>query len=386
MGYLYQCFWPLLELARRGADEPGLAVKLEALDDVVFDQDGRPTELLQIKHTVRSTAGLGDSSRSIWRTLGIWMDAVAALPLGEQLALSLVTTGNVADGSAAYYLRDRTRDFDRAQNLLEAAARSSGSQPTEAIRRRFIRLEPEQRRALVRSITVIDQEVRIDEIDSALKAALYWVIPPAHEASFLARLKGWWSARAVELLRGSLEAFAASDLVLYVNDLRDQFGPENLPTDPDLPDPDDNTVAELAERPFVRQLELVAYTRPALAKAITDYYRAFTQRSRWLREELLGVGELDSYERRLVDEWEFAFTAMLSELGDGPDENEMQGSGRALLQRLAENAQARIRARYNEPFMTRGSLHMLADGRRIGWHPEFEARLEVLLGPVVDAA
>jgi hypothetical protein len=384
MGYLYQSFWPLLELARRGPDDPGLAVKLEALDDVEFDHDGLPTELLQVKHTVRSVAGFGDSSYAVWNTLGIWIEAIAELPPGEQVALSLVTTGVVPDGSAAFYLRDQTRDVDRALSLLETAARTSGNKSTQAARRAFFSLESESRRSLLDSIVVIDQEVHIHEIDSALKTALHWVIPPAHEQSFLDHLKGWWAARAVEMLAGRLPAFAATDLLLYVNDLRDQFGPENLPTDPNLPNPDDNTIAELAERPFVRQLELIAYTRPALAKAITDYYRAFTQRSRWLREELLGVGELDSYERRLVDEWEFAFTAMQSDLPDGATEDDLEASGRALLQRLAENAQARIRAQFNEPFITRGSLHALADTRRIGWHPDFEARLEALLGPVVD--
>ena len=52
--------------------------------------------------------------------------------------------------------------------------------------------------------------------------------------------------------------------------------------------------------------------------------------------------------------------------------------------RAAETAKARIRERYDESFMSRGSLHGLADDRRVGWHPEFEARLEALLSPIVD--
>jgi hypothetical protein len=36
--------------------------------------------------------------------------------------------------------------------------------------------------------------------------------------------------------------------------------------------------------------------------------------------------------------------------------------------------------------MTRGSLHLLADDRRVGWHPDFEARLQELLEPVVEGA
>jgi hypothetical protein len=32
-----------------------------------------------------------------------------------------------------------------------------------------------------------------------------------------------------------------------------------------------------------------------------------------------------------------------------------------------------------EPFVTRGSLHMLADEQHVGWHPEFRTRLAGLL-------
>ena len=75
---------------------------------------------------------------------------------------------------------------------------------------------------------------------------------------------------------------------------------------------------------------------------------------------------------------------MTRELGEEASDEEHERCGREILSHLAENAQARIRERYNEPFMVRGTLHELADGRRVGWHPRFEARLEALLSPVVD--
>jgi hypothetical protein len=38
-----------------------------------------------------------------------------------------------------------------------------------------------------------------------------------------------------------------------------------------------------------------------------------------------------------------------------------------------------IRPRCTDAFLTRGSYQMLADERRAGWHPDFEARLAALL-------
>lgn len=52
LGYLYQSQWPLVELLRRGHDEPDSAVTLELHDDVSWESDGTPTELLQLKHHV----------------------------------------------------------------------------------------------------------------------------------------------------------------------------------------------------------------------------------------------------------------------------------------------------------------------------------------------
>ena len=387
LGYLYQCYWPLLELVRRSNAEPGLSVALELLDDVQFEEQGRPLELIQTKH--HGTRGdLGDTSVDLWRTINVWISAIEQLGLEESVSLTLATTATAGEGTAASYLSaDNERDEGRAQTLLENAARSSVNTTTSAARSRFLNLLPTARRELVRAITVADGALRIEDLDRELQDALFWALPGDERLpTFVEYLRGWWHGIAIRLLRRELERFTVIDLLQQVRDLQDQFGPESLPTDPDLPDPDEATVAEYQDRIFVRQLALIAANQRQLAIAIKDYYRAFTQRSRWLRRELLGVGELDRFERQLVDEWEFVFTNLAREMSEEASDEEQERCGREILGHLAENAKARIRERYNEPFMLRGTLHELADGRRVGWHPDFEARLEALLGPVVDGA
>jgi hypothetical protein len=214
---------------------------------------------------------------------------------------------------------------------------------------------------------------------------VFWVLPGADRAdTFITYVKGWWMGIAIKLLRRELPAFAATDMLNAIQDIRDQFGPDDLPRDLDLPDPDAATSAGFADRVFVKQLDLIAFTQDQLALAIRDYYRAFTQRSRWLRRELIGVDEIDRYEARVVDEWRFIFTNAAADLAASADEPTRQSSGRNVFIHAVETAKARIRARYDEPFMTRGTLHILADDRKVGWHPEFEERLAALLGSVVD--
>jgi hypothetical protein len=55
----------------------------------------------------------------------------------------------------------------------------------------------------------------------------------------------------------------------------------------------------------------------------------------------------------------------------------MARAGRAIL-KWAEDAHVPIRSGVNVPWVCRGSLHMLAEDRRLGWHPDFEARLRAI--------
>jgi hypothetical protein len=386
LGYLYQSFFPLVELARRASADPGLVVAMELLDDVQFDQDGSPQELVQLKHHVNAQGDLSDVSVDLWRTINVWISVITELSPDEHPNLTLVTTTTAPAGSACTYLRaDEHRDVSRAQRAMERAAVSSTNQTTKTWRSRFMQLAPSQREALVDAITVADGAATIDALDDLLKEALFWVLPGADRAdTFITYVKGWWLGIAIKLLRRELTAFAATDMLNAIQDIRDQFGPEDLPRDLDLPEPDRVTSAGFADRVFVRQLELIAFTQDQLALAIRDYYRAFTQRSRWLRRELIGVDEIDRYEERLVDEWRFVFTNAAADLAASADEPTKQSSGRNVFIHAVETAKARIRARYDEPFMTRGTLHILADDRKVGWHPEFEARLTALLGAVVN--
>ncbi|MBK7032615.1 MAG: hypothetical protein IPH49_05005 [Ignavibacteria bacterium] len=177
---------------------------------------------------------------------------------------------------------------------------------------------------------------------------------------------------ADRILGGELES--------QLSDLRDQFKQDALPIADDLLNfsPDDAAVAAHEDSPFVQQLELAKAGKRRVVAAIRDYYRAFEQRSRWLRHDLLLVGDLDSYEQRLTQEWELVFEAIRDELGDTAADNSKETAARKVLE-WAERISIPIRPAVTEPFVTRGSLHILADELRVGWHYDFRERLAHLL-------
>ena len=122
-----------------------------------------------------------------------------------------------------------------------------------------------------------------------------------------------------------------------------------------------------------------------MAAAIRDFYRAFEQRSRWLREDLLLVGDLSRYEGKLVEEWELVFEAAKDEIDATAADVAKRKAARSILS-WAEKVTIPIRPGVTEPFVVRGSFHMLADERppRIGWHPDFHDRLAEILNPTAS--
>jgi hypothetical protein len=133
-------------------------------------------------------------------------------------------------------------------------------------------------------------------------------------------------------------------------------------------------------RVFVRQVKLAGVGNRRILAAIRDYYRAFEQRSRWIREDLLLVGELDSYEKLLQEEWELQFDRVADELGDDLAEEAKRVAAQEIYA-WVEQSSYPIRPQVKHPSLTRGSFHILSDCLKIGWHPEFMQHLQQVLEP-----
>jgi hypothetical protein len=379
LGYLYQSQWPLVELLRRGRDEPDSALTLELHDDVAWEEDGTPTELLQVKHHINAAGRLGDRDGDLWRTIRVWMDAGApGDPAGP--TLTLVTTATAASRSAAAALRPGpSRNVTEARRLLETAARESAAQATQDVRDRFLGLADEDRTVFVDRIHVLDTEPAIGEaLEGELRRVLYLVLPKGHEQTFIDQLWGWWHRLVVGLLRRTRGTVAALDVKAKVDELRNSFAGDNLPTLVRREDIDFDVEETYANRPFVEQLRWIALTAKLLQKAMIDYYRAYTQSALWVEDNLVAFDELEQFEADLVDEWERQFEFMKMKLPEGADATAQEQAGQELFRLVTENSSVRLRA-YDEPFYTHGTLHGLSDDGRVGWHPDFQARLEALL-------
>lgn len=382
LGYLYQVRAALLWTLKRLKSEPDFLVGIETLDDVAFESTGQdPRVLLQTKHRRSATASLTDASTDLWKTLRIWYEGTASGQIPATASFYLVTTGQAPEGSAAFYLRPSGRNVENAKMRLDATAHSSSNAVNKPAYTAYLKASKSQHAALLERITVIDSAPTIDDLDSELRQEVFWAVKKEHHAAFLERLEGWWLRRVLaQLCNSNGERIGSVEVEAMMSDLREGFKQESLPIDDNLLEFSLNEATRAAHESskFVRQLDLAKAGKQRIAAAIRDYYRAFEQRSRWIRNDLVVGLELSKYEKRLVEEWELVFEGMRDELGDSATDEAKEEAARSVL-KWVERTAIPIRTGVTEPFVCRGSLHMLADELRVGWHPEFHDRLKHLL-------
>jgi hypothetical protein len=384
LGYLYQCrlaLWYSLVHLRDGDDAE---IAIESLDDVVFSTNGEPLQLLQTKHHLNAKASLADSSADLWKTLRIWSSQIDLVKNGARLYL--ITTAVASPGTVAHLLRAGAgRDIDAARKRLAAVVATSVNDGNSVAYQAFNSLTPDDQAKLLEAVTVIDGSPNVLDVRKAIERELRLTVRPNCLAPFTDRLEGWWYARVVCNLARRDDGFVLSrEIRSQIDDFRDQFQQDNLPVDFESVFPGDDVIKAMLGKPFVEQLRLIALTDARIRYAVVDYYRAFEQRSRWLREDLLLVGDLDSYERRLVEEWERAFER-IRQSHKVSNEAMKATAGRAVFD-WAQEANIFIRPQCQQPYIHRGSFQILADKMKVGWHPEFLARLESILSPIGGTA
>ena len=259
LGYLYQVQWPLLELVKQSLDRPDLAITLERFDDVALDDDGSPTQLLQLKNHSGSTRRMTDKSADIWRTIKAWMDTIDVGDSNGPL-LCIVTTQAAAPGSAAALLRPPDpgpRKTAEAQALLESAANTSTDKDSAEARSEFLALSSRKRRTFVTRIHVLDRAPHIEDLDTEVRRGVGHGLPRGHEDTFMTLLWGWWHGCAVDLLRGSRRSVSGLEVSARIDGLRDSFTHDNLPTLIGMEDFDRASAADYDGRCFVKQMHWV---------------------------------------------------------------------------------------------------------------------------------
>ncbi|MGD1045087.1 MAG: ABC-three component system protein [Bacteroidota bacterium] len=383
LGYLYQIRYSLYRLLEANEEEE---ISIEWVDDVAVENDGSINEQLQLKHHLRGKASLTDSSPDLWKTIRVWSEGVKTGSINPSTTrLLLITTAAAPAGSIASLLKDTQtgRDAKTALQRLMDVASTSGNVALKDSFDAFKSLPSTKKRLLVDSIIVVDNMPMITDLEKGIKKKLDLSVRKEHMDLFYERLEGWWFDKIIRhFIEPNKTSIKRFELQSKIRDIAEQFEEDALPIDFLDAEPPETPDAANDDRLFVVQLRIIALNNKLIEKAIRDYYKAFEQRSRWAREHLIDDKDLEVYENRLVDEWQrFFYSAVETEGDKVVNEAEYLKTGREIFRWMNTIAQFPIRPKVVEPYVMRGSYHMLADQfpPRVGWHPRFLDRLQDVL-------
>ena len=385
LGYAYQIEIALYLLLRESGGE---ALSLEHIDDVAFhDEKEEPKDRLQIKHHKRR-GSLSDTSPDLWKTIKVWCDEIDFSTFSERPStLTILTTAIASEGSIASLLRPENRGTPtEIVGLLDNIAESSKNTQLADSFSSYLSMTENNKISLVKAIVILDNSPLIREVGERIKNLLITIRPIYRDAA-LERIRGWWYGKAYQHLidPDNHRLIIKGEVNQHLAYIAEQFGPNVLPMDfrrksPEIPE-------DAESRIFVKQLEMIDMSKKIIEQAILDYYRAFWQRSFWIRDSLLdSADELSDYENRLIEEWRIFSEEYKMKLGTSPTDDDLRECGRNLYFSVIRN-HIPIRTEVREYYFMRGNYHILADcvGEKqpsIGWHPEFVQRLAQIFSGV----
>jgi hypothetical protein len=379
-GYLYQARMALALSLPYVNKDSNVEVSLERLDDVAFELDGAPLELLQTKHHINRVANLTNSSPDLWKTLRVWAEAVENDPsIPARTRLALITTAEVPEGSAAgmllpssAYGAGKKRDPKSAATLLTEIANASANKELKAAFAAFLNLIPEMRASLLSAVEVLGQQQKLTDLGAEIEEHLRLFAPKGKAAQAREMLEGWWWPRICSaLVCDPPGAIAIGEIEAKLDDIREMLKRESLAIDFEHADPSDEETASYDGFRFIQQLKAVGATEARMHWAKRDYYRAYAQRSKWTREHAVFDGEIARFESRLIEEWEPRFGVMCDSNAKAPSDcATLREAGQTLYHWVETDARFPFRTATHR-FLNVGSYHILADDVRVGWHRDF---------------
>ncbi|MCE5232260.1 MAG: ABC-three component system protein [Mizugakiibacter sp.] len=389
LGYIYQARLALLHLLQLPEDT---AVFLEKDDDLDFIDGGGGKSLASLKHKAVGDR-LTDLSTDFWKSVNIWLARYNRDGrIASNLRFFLFTTGTVSAGSFLARLLPNqpiaSGDAATLAELADATLAKSTSQLIAPITTAFNELSDTEKQDFLERILILDGSPRIGDIPATIKDKHMRSIRREHREFVFERLEGWWTDAVIKQLSGArTEGIFGYEVSDKLSNFAEEYKADNLPITFRGKVPTDEIDTENDPRLFVAQLRETGISANRIRSAILDYYRSFEQRSAWARENLLVSGEVEEYEDRLVDEWSRYKDVVFEKLKDDSAEDALRDAGATLYNwaefETGKIESLRIRARVTEPYVLRGSFHILADATpepRVYWHPRFLDRLGKVLG------
>lgn len=379
LGYLYQVRYGLMLIVSEQNQDAKLLI--EQIDDISIE---RPTsmEVYQTKLHINSVANLTNASTDLWKTIRVWSEGIASGQLDpDNCIFNLITTASASTDTIPFKLKEgtsKTREVEEILNELLEVAATSDNKTNKAAYAAFGALTNDTQRKLIKNISVVDSSIDLNEAKDGIKKLLFYSTTSDKVEALYQRLEGWFVGEVILQLQNQRAEVTGKDVQDKILDLADSFKLDNLPDDFAISiASEEEKLSPYRKKSFVKQLEAVGIKSNAktISHAISDYHRAYSQKSKWLRDGLINATDEINYDLKLIEDWEKKF-AILEDSAESADEIK-KAEGKKFYESHYVNTQPNIhiRERFKEQYMVTGSCQILSDKKKVGWHPDFKTKI-----------
>lgn len=367
-GYLYQVEVALIRLLTL---EEGEILCIEGLEDFHVESPDKTAELSQTKHEMgKNPSTLTNRSINLWKPLANWTNALPYLEKDfDNFKLLLITNSELPPKSIANLIASKCSVGQIIQELRTEAAK-----PSETLKP-YMKVIVERKSELARllpKIDIISGNVNLakttEELGKVLRGKTFRS-DRIEEA--IERLRGWFHTELANRLDVDGGAkFSESECYQVVCSLRDSLIETGLPTYSDAQF-DIPSLADCQNARYIRQLTSIDATNRMLERAVSDYWKTRTIRSKWINQVRVLPDQLAEYDNALIYKWESKYNDLLDSVEGSNDDTELKQQGMKLY-KIIQEIDMPFRPHLFLPQFTPGSYHRLAEELRVGWHPHFK--------------
>lgn len=374
-GYYYQFERALWHLATKYNIS---YVGIETLDDITVHDSNNNSILEQDKYSQSDcTSRISLKSEALWKTLHIWLSQVNEGEIApEKTAFHLVTNTTSLPQTLAPLFPEEPRD--KIDDFLEKL-KDAAQKPGEKIKGHVEYVLKDEYRdnflAILRRTEVFANAKRAtlrEDIKSALNLS-----EDLHEHAdhIVDSLMGWLSNLVMQRWESGQQALIARQS--YCNqyqiiikglriDKRSFRSARRVHLDSGYEEQESN-------RMYVKQLNLINATHTRIIHAIEDKLRTQKEKLRVAEIGTVLESEWEDFDFDLTQEWERIKDKIANEAGSDDDPRRI-GLG------IYDEAMA-MKANFagapvSQDYITKGEFHHLADGLKVGWHPDYKEKLQ----------
>lgn len=350
---------------------PGSRVSLEVFEDVGVEEATGAKKFVQTKSALTGNP-LSDRAIPFWKTLANWAVDLKKADFSDlDLVLYIAkprsdSPESIADRfNRAATTEAATAAIAEIRGELAAELASQAKDDTNAAFhiKRFFATPPAVQAEIVRCFR-IKTSTRTPQEDLPER---FPFIPPAHLDDTVAHAQGWVKREAELLMEKGEPAIISRDafhaeMTAYIRKHRERailrsVAPATVPPEKQ---------AELLPSTFVRQLEIVNAEFEDRMQAVSDFFRAAADRTKWGETAEVHQTSFDEFEESLQRTWQNLRRA--SEIQHMAHPEDKRG---LLLFSECSNHKAELAGQIVPNHFIPGTFHTLANQERVGWHPRY---------------